>query len=58
MKKSCAGCKYYSRSDEKEPCRTGIWNIYYSGECFQYKPPLKTRLKKWLKRRGEQDDKN
>ena len=46
MKKSCVGCKYNYRSDKKEPCKTGVWNIYYSGECLQYKPSLKTKLKK------------
>ena len=56
MKKSCVGCKYNFRSDKKEPCKTGVWNIYYSGECLQYKPSLKTKLKKCLKMRGEQDD--
>jgi hypothetical protein len=50
MKNSCVGCKYNFRSDKKEPCKTGVWNIYYSGECLQYKPSLKTKLKKVAKK--------
>lgn len=55
MKNSCVGCKYNFRSDKREPCKTGVWNIYYSGECLQYKPSLKTKLKKWLKGEVKQE---
>ena len=49
----CKDCRYCEKNNSllypvRDPCETGVWQIYYSHRCYEYRPKLKLVFLKWL----------
>ena len=46
QERCCSTCRYRKREVIEKPCNTGVYQMAYSHQCYEWK--ARTTLQKWL----------